>query len=803
MADVPSTPDGRWMQPKQQTIHKRSRAAEKALSSPSEFMKQIERVSEEKGHSTPRKCQNSASSSLSSASSTGTGFILGSEHFGDVYAASPRLGFEERMLSMYRETAEEGQTNEEQEIEESGDADSQLSVLDELFESAQKAASSRSQKVTASPTPRSHYKRTPQTNSKAVDVFANLGAVGEGSFCCVYKVRRARDHRVFALKRSSNRLSTKKAVHTALNEVRVMRALQRDELHPHIAKFHTHWLSPFYDPQRRGNARRPSSQLHQLYDFYPHGTLRDLTPPNERFNVRQLLQCLAQLLNATAFVHEQHVLHLDLKPSNIFVGDACCLKLGDFGISIDLDAAETNGSTKIEFSGDPIYIAPECIAMDRSLSTVGFAADIFALGIIAFELLFDIRAPSQGPLFKALRNFVDFDTIEAMPQFVALRIANVSDSDGSAAAADVELRVIIGQMLQREAKDRPTAAESLVRVNRVLSDDDFLHTLPELDAIELEEVLSDAESTSLHNSLSPSPATTPSAKRTRTRTPLQRGVSFAPTAAPNKTAPSEFVQSSAQSFEDMAAMNLAATHESHRIKFTPTKSLTPTTRMRRLNVLSPDFANTHTQTATPMKRRQRIGKSASEESSPFATRTLSHPVMETPIEKCSEGNRRRIRTRRLWRDAASNGSPSTSSESAAFGGMLSFGSGESSPASAIGQSALLQMVDDAKKNELAVDADSLNGVPRFPQFSPSQQRESAAHVEGHDDGNNEQDTLESLSQSSRQGRLILPFSFSESPSKRHLFAATLPDDMDCVQKRLSFAGLDDPVDDEKQLQATP
>merc|ERR1719320_2399723 len=84
MAGVPSTPDGRWMQSKPQTIHKRSRAAEKALSSPSEFMRQIERVSEEKGHSTPRKCPNSVSSSLSSASSTGTGVILGSEHFGDV-----------------------------------------------------------------------------------------------------------------------------------------------------------------------------------------------------------------------------------------------------------------------------------------------------------------------------------------------------------------------------------------------------------------------------------------------------------------------------------------------------------------------------------------------------------------------------------------------------------------------------------------------------------------------------------------------------------------------------------------------
>jgi len=525
-----------------------------------------------------------------------------------------------------------------------------------------------------------------------------------------------------------------------------MQTLQRDRRHPNIAEFHTHWLSRFYDPQRREKSNSAPSQLHQLYEFYAHGTLLNLAQREETLNLRQLLQCLAQLLDGIAFVHAQRVLHLDLKPSNIFVADALCLKVGDFGISIDLEAAETSGSTKIVFSGDPIYIAPECLGLRRSLSDVGFAADIFALGIIALELLYDMRAPSQGPLFEALRNFVDFDTLEAMPQFKTHRTKNDS-------AADDELRALIAQMLQREAKDRPTAAQSLLSVIRLLSEDEFVQTLPGIDAIQLELVMSDIESTG-----TPSPTITP----TTMRTPSNHCVSSSPAKprlTPGQTAPTEFVQSSEKSFEDMAATkfsNALASKRERGRKPMKRKVITVTPRnspTRKLNLVSPDPA---TKAGTPLKGRQR--KSSSEQSSPLDSQRKARRN-KTPLATFSEGRRSRRKPRCPRQNAAVKGSPSISTESAAFGGMLCFASLTPSPASGRGRSALQWDAegddDDGKKRE---------DISESPSQSPSQ----------------------------RGQKLNLPFGPSE-PSH----AQRPSNGADRVRQQLSFT---EPKDDEKRAE---
>merc|ERR1712013_543720 len=159
------------------------------------------------------------------------------------------------------------------------------------------------------------------------------------------------------------------------------------------------------------------------------------------------------------------------------------------------------GETEIEFSGDPIYIAPECLRFGRSLRDVAFAAGIFALGVIALEMLFHIRVPSTGPIFKALRNFVDFESFEALPHFRALLGFDVDVDkfeDETETAAHCELRAIIAQMLCRKAEDRPTATQSLARVERLLSEDEFecVQRMSGIDAIELESITADSASES-------------------------------------------------------------------------------------------------------------------------------------------------------------------------------------------------------------------------------------------------------------------------------------------------------------------
>ena len=90
----------------------------------------------------------------------------------------------------------------------------------------------------------------------------------------------------------------------------------------------------------------------------------------------------AQIAFALHDIHQQHVLHLDIKPSNVILRDSGEAVLVDFGLSRhdqlpDLVAEETDGPV-----GTGPYISPEQVLRDRSDPR----SDIFALGVILYFL---------------------------------------------------------------------------------------------------------------------------------------------------------------------------------------------------------------------------------------------------------------------------------------------------------------------------------------------------------------------------------------------------------------------------------
>jgi serine/threonine protein kinase len=100
-----------------------------------------------------------------------------------------------------------------------------------------------------------------------------------------------------------------------------------------------------------------------------------------------ILHILAQVANCIQHVHDHKIVHRDLKPDNIFLirhGEdpqfPVVLDLGVAQLSEDLAAGPaTKTGTVI---GTPIYMAPEQLRGER----VSPAADIFALGVIAYEM---------------------------------------------------------------------------------------------------------------------------------------------------------------------------------------------------------------------------------------------------------------------------------------------------------------------------------------------------------------------------------------------------------------------------------
>ncbi len=107
---------------------------------------------------------------------------------------------------------------------------------------------------------------------------------------------------------------------------------------------------------------------------------RRARPPGE---VRFLFE---QLCHALGAAHEQGIVHRDLKPANIFlavprvVGLSYMVKVLDFGIAKVLAEAKTAKTAAV---GTPLYMAPE----QYEAGSVTPATDVWALGLIAFELL--------------------------------------------------------------------------------------------------------------------------------------------------------------------------------------------------------------------------------------------------------------------------------------------------------------------------------------------------------------------------------------------------------------------------------
>ncbi len=93
------------------------------------------------------------------------------------------------------------------------------------------------------------------------------------------------------------------------------------------------------------------------------------------------LSIMDQLLDAVAFAHSRGVVHRDIKPDNVFVTTAGRVKLADFGIAhVGTTATLTQAGTVM---GTPGYMAPEQVTG----GTVTAAADVFALGVLAYEML--------------------------------------------------------------------------------------------------------------------------------------------------------------------------------------------------------------------------------------------------------------------------------------------------------------------------------------------------------------------------------------------------------------------------------
>lgn len=134
--------------------------------------------------------------------------------------------------------------------------------------------------------------------------------------------------------------------------------------------------------------------LYIAMEFVKGSSLRKILQ-HQPYSLKRALDVLLQIAYAISHLHAHGVVHGDLKPENILINEQGQVKVIDFGIAQLLTDLKKESPSR--FVGTPIYMSPE-LGLDRR--NVSFQSDIYALGIIAYELA--LGKISHGRLILSL-----------------------------------------------------------------------------------------------------------------------------------------------------------------------------------------------------------------------------------------------------------------------------------------------------------------------------------------------------------------------------------------------------------------
>jgi eukaryotic-like serine/threonine-protein kinase len=238
------------------------------------------------------------------------------------------------------------------------------------------------------------------------------------------------------------------------------------------------WLSP----ARRERFAREQKTLAQLNHasiahLYDADTLPDSTPfivmeyvegvPLTEYcnlnscSLERRLQLFREVCEAVQYAHSHAVIHRDLKPSNILVKPDGSVRLLDFGIAKQLEELET--PVEQTMTGlrllTPAYAAPEQIRGDR----VGIHTDVYALGVILFELLTGELPFDLSNLTPAEAAAIIVECEPAKPSSIASAKSAVSSPSSLGKAAWDDLDVLCLTAMHKDVERRYRSVEALIR----------------------------------------------------------------------------------------------------------------------------------------------------------------------------------------------------------------------------------------------------------------------------------------------------------------------------------------------------
>ena len=189
--------------------------------------------------------------------------------------------------------------------------------------------------------------------------------LGKGGFAKCYEFKCLNNKKTYAVKIIDKASMTKSSTKSKLkSEIKIHKSMS----HINIVKFEHYF--------------EDNENVYILLEICKNKTLNELLKRRKIISELEMRYYLAQILSAVKYMHENKVIHRDLKLGNLFLGQNLMIKIGDFGLATRL---EYDGERKHTVCGTPNYIAPEIL--ENKHSGHSYEVDYWAIGVIVYTLL--------------------------------------------------------------------------------------------------------------------------------------------------------------------------------------------------------------------------------------------------------------------------------------------------------------------------------------------------------------------------------------------------------------------------------
>jgi eukaryotic-like serine/threonine-protein kinase len=188
--------------------------------------------------------------------------------------------------------------------------------------------------------------------------------VARGGMATVYLARDVRLERTIALKIAHPELARdREFVDRFIGEARAVARLSS----PHVVAV--------FDQGSTGDLN------YIAMEYVPGPTLRELLVARGRLNPREALDIIERVLAGLAAAHDAGIIHRDVKPENVLLGNGSSVKVADFGLArAESGISHTRSGLLI---GTAAYLAPEQVTSNAADQR----SDVYAAGVMLFEML--------------------------------------------------------------------------------------------------------------------------------------------------------------------------------------------------------------------------------------------------------------------------------------------------------------------------------------------------------------------------------------------------------------------------------